>query len=88
MTTWKRLCLEEIERCGIAKNIDGPLIFTVDRAFLDLEFETGYDDTCVMGWCAWTRNRVFFPVTYDGEVVVRSVPRHPVQETIPLIGNQ
>jgi len=50
------------------------------REKLDYDFDSGYG--CEYGPCftCWTKDRVYFPVKYDGSEWISSVPRHPCDE--------
>jgi len=49
----------------------------IDSPDMQGEFNTGYGSTEGCAFTAWTDERVYFPVQYDGAEWVESVPRHP-----------
>jgi len=49
---------------------------------MDEEFENAYGGTpCCYLFTVWTKNRVYFPVCYDGMISVNSLPRNPEEST-------
>ena len=75
MTTWRELIAEEMDRSGDP----GPVEWC---SATDEEMSRDFDNRMGQGlpFTAWTRHRVYFPVTYDWSQWVGSVPRHPCDE--------
>lgn len=42
-----------------------------------VQFDPGYGGTNGLPFTAWTEDRVYFPICYDGEEWVGSAPRNP-----------
>lgn len=74
MTTWRK----ELIR-AMSANVDaGPVIaYAPDEAAFDVEFDDGYGAAEGKPVLAWTRDYVYFPVTYDGSEWIGSAPRNP-----------
>ncbi len=53
---------------------------------LDVFFDNGYGGTEGCEFTLWTKNRVYFPVCYDGSEWVDSAPRHPCDEATYHVG--
>ena len=53
---------------------------TLSDEEMDKEFSCGYGSVEGVPFTAWSENRVFFPVCYDGSEWVDSVPRNPCDE--------
>lgn len=52
----------------------------------DFEGDTGYGGESLPRLHAWTEDRVYFKVVYDGSERVQSVPRNPSDEPPDRIG--
>lgn len=77
MTTWK----QQLDRAQKEAKDEAPIIAcTLDEAGLAREFCDGFGGTEGKPFTAWTENRVYFPVQYDGAEWVESVPRDPCSE--------
>lgn len=50
------------------------------KELIDYEFDSGYGGENGPSFTAWTTNRVYFPVMYDGSEWISSVPRNPCDE--------
>lgn len=55
----------------------GDLLCTLTNDELDIEFYSDYGSPNGLPFTAWTKNRVYFPVCYDGAEWVGSAPRDP-----------
>ena len=88
MATWRELISEEAKRVG-----DNTVIETVAMAGrppgvykhedpLDVEFDDGVGLSEGRPFFAWSANRVYFPVVYDGSEWVGSVPRNPDPDSL------
>ena len=53
---------------------------------LDFQFDDGYGVESGPVFTAWTANRVYFPVSYDGSEWIDDVPRNPSKEFTKHIG--
>lgn len=57
----------------------GPVIaFAPSEAEFDIKFDADLGDTDGPHVLAWTADRVYFPVKYDGAEWMGSAPRNPV----------
>lgn len=75
MATWRRLLLDALTEAGESQ-------FAVESCTLsDGDLDQEFDDmsSTISGapFTVWTRQRVYFPATYDGQEWVASVARHP-----------
>lgn len=59
-----------------------------EQSTLDVVFHCGYGHSEGPRFTAWTVNRVYFPVVYDGSEWVASVPRNPCDEVTEHVGGQ
>jgi hypothetical protein len=59
---------------------EGLVAVTLTDAELDEEFDSGYGSPKGAPFTAWSQNRVYFPVGYDGAEWIGSVPRNPCDE--------
>jgi len=67
---------------------EGTELFTDFRdakEMLDYDFDDGYGGTNGPHFTAWTKDRVYFPVEYDGSENIASVPRNPCLKAIKHI---
>jgi hypothetical protein len=53
---------------------------------LDVDFDAGYGSPHGPRFTAWTTQRVYFPVVYDGAEWVGSAPRNPCDEATEHVG--
>lgn len=60
---------------------------TFDTNLLDICFDNRSSVPEGHYFTVWTRNRVYFPVVYNGEETVGSVPRNPCKEATKHIGD-
>jgi hypothetical protein len=85
-TTWRILindCLsghneiwEDVVKC------------TLSEMELDEKFDDGYGGSEGKPFTLWTKNRVYFPIVYDGAEWVESVPRNPCDEISGHFGGE
>ena len=54
--------------------------YAPDEATFDESFDAGHGSTSGKPVLAWTADRVYFPVVYDGAEWMGSAPRNPVPE--------
>ena len=54
--------------------------------WLDIEFNDSYGSVEGFSFTLWTKDRVYFPVQYDGSEWCKSVPRNPCEEITGHIG--
>ena len=59
---------------------------TLTEAEMNKKFDAGYGAVEGCEFTVWTRNRVYFPVEYDGAESVGSVSRNPDGKRTPHIG--
>lgn len=85
-TTWKQLISKALKDQGLSwKDVEA---CTLTRKDLNVEFDDGYGGSEGVPFTLWTKDRVFFPTTYDGAEWVGSVPRHPCEEATNHIGGE
>ena len=80
MTTWRSELLRVIDWVDVVET-------TLTEEELDFEFDNDYGN--VSGGChftLWTKDRVYFPVVYDGSLCVESVSRNPNGVATEYIG--
>jgi len=82
---WKKEIIEECERYN---EDTSSLVYTISDEELNKEFDSGYGmgEGCM--FTAWSTNRVYFPVVYDGSEWVGSAPRNPCEESCRHVGGQ
>ena len=77
-TTWRELITEELKSKG--EKFTDLVSNTLTDVELDTKFDSGYGGTEGLPFTAWTENRVYFPICYDGAEWVGSAPRNPSPE--------
>jgi len=84
-TTWRKKISKELEHNSESwSDIE---MSTLTDSDLDIQFrEGGYGEEDSIPFTAWTHTRVYFPVRYDGEEWVSSVPRNPCNQATEHIG--
>lgn len=76
LVTWRQLLAEAMLNNG--ENFPGDVISTTLTDYeLDRKFDDGFGSSEGLPFTLWTKNFVYFPVTYDGSEFVGSVPRNP-----------
>ncbi len=84
MTTWREQISRELRNSKESwEDIES---ITLTDKELDRQFDAGYGATCGEPFTAWTKNRVYFPVCYDGAEWVASVARNPDKKPTEHIG--
>lgn len=73
ITTWRNLLKSAMERCG--ENLSDIIANTMTDEEMDTEFDSDYGGSEGIPFTVWTENRVYFPVTYDGNEWVGSISR-------------
>ena len=68
--------------CKVNYYDDGP------AGNIDMKFDHGYGGNDGCAFTAWTDERVYFPVVYDGSEWVGSVPRNPCDVATEHMGGQ
>ena len=53
---------------------------------IDYEFDNGFGSIEGFAFTAWSNDRVYFPVCYDGSEWITSVPRNPCDEDTAHVG--
>lgn len=84
MATWRQLIQKEVLRRGDAF----PSACTLSAPELDVEFNNDYGGHQGEPFTAWSPDRVYFPVVYDGKAWVGSVPRSPCGEATEHQGGE
>lgn len=75
ITTWRQQLDEAFKETGESwADIEAT---TLTDATLDRKFDDGYGGSEGVPFTVWTKNRVYFPVVYDGAEWVGSVSRNP-----------
>jgi hypothetical protein len=75
MSNWKKMLVGEMEEFGDSLlNIESN---TMTEEEMDKDFDAGYGGTEGIPFTVWTKDRVYFPICYDGAEWVGSVSRHP-----------
>lgn len=83
-TTWRELITEEMnEREELWSDIVKAVFSSGDE---DTQFNCGYGCEEGSAFTVWTKNRVYFPVVYDGSEWCGSVARNPNDLSTPHQG--
>lgn len=86
MTTWRT---ELIENMHVNDETYADLVFNqLTEAEMDVKFYSGHGGTGGKPFLAWTADRVYFCVFYDGAEWIDSVPRNPCEEAASHIGGE
>lgn len=85
-TTWG----VELERARVEAGDTSPVIARApqDDATWSTEFDSGYGLHRGLPVLAWSEERVYFPVVYDGAEWLDSAPRNPVAEGQEHVGSE
>lgn len=78
ITTWRKEITAEPESRG--QGWYAIEATTLSESDLDEEFSVGWGSVSGRAFTAWTADRVYFPICYDGAEWVGSVPRNPCDE--------
>jgi len=82
--SWKQLIVEEMKLRGDTwENLVGTTLTTKG---MNKKFYVGHGIEEGEPFTLWTKDRVYFPVCYDGAESVGSVPRNPCDEVTFHIG--
>lgn len=84
-TNWRIEIQEAAQRAK--DSLDG-FVCTLDDEGLDRCFGCGYGVSEGAPFTAWTEERVYFPIVYDGAEWVGSAPRNPCDEATVHHGRQ
>lgn len=79
MRTWRELIAIEMKKQG--ETWDDVVKANIDGSF-DRGFDAGYGGEEGEPFCLWTKNRVYFPVCYDGLEWCGSAPRNPADGVV------
>jgi hypothetical protein len=75
MTTWRKKLSSSME--DYDESFSDLVSITLSDQELDEDFDYSFGGIEGKDFTAWTKNRVYFPVVYDGLEWVGSVSRHP-----------
>ena len=81
LVSWKIMLEDHMKAKGESFNDIVKITLTEDE--LNTPFENAYGNSSGEAFFAWTNNRVYFAVDYDGLEYVSSVPRNPTLDEIP-----
>lgn len=81
---WRELIEKAMARVGETWNLIESNTLTDED--LEIRFNDGYGRANGKPFTIWTKNRVYFPVEYDGAEHVDSVSRNPDNEPTQHIG--
>lgn len=77
--TWRIMLAEEMKD----HSDNGPVLkVSPSDEVLDVEFYDGYGGAEGPAFTAWTQQRVYFPIVYDGSEWIGSAPRNPCDEAL------
>lgn len=79
--SWKTMLEQHMKAKG--ESFDDLVKMTLSEDELNTPFDNCYGLSNGMAFFAWTNNRVYFAVDYDGLEYVSSVPRNPTLDEIP-----
>lgn len=85
-TSWRKelvRCLEDTKQTWA-----DIVAVTLTESELDKLFHPGHGGREGLAFTAWTKQRVYFPVVYDGAEWVGSAPRDPCDEATGHVGGQ
>ena len=90
-SSWKQDLVGAMAEWGdpgpVLKITAGPRDFSYEKTpAFDEPFDHGYGGARGCSFTAWTEQRVYFPVEYDGSEWIGSVPRNPCDEATPHQG--
>ncbi len=84
--TWRKLITEAMDYIG--EDWSDVVAMTLTAEQLDVKFDAGYGGAEGVPFTLWTKERVYFPVTYDGAESVGSAPRNPCDEACRHVGGE
>lgn len=83
-TTWRAEIIHEMSKHGETwADLES---CTLSENQLDVAFDANHGTEEGAPFTAWTRNRTYFPVCYDGAEWVASVARNPDGKPTPHVG--
>jgi hypothetical protein len=92
MTTWRKqleLAREGDDYYNPTAKDESPIVAVApDESVLDVEFDNGYGGSRGKPILIWTKQRVYFPVVYDGAEWLGSAPRDPVTQGQAHVGGE
>lgn len=75
-STWMEFLVDAMQ----AVKDSGPIIaYAPNLESFQVQFDPGYGDLEGPPILAWTKDRVYFPVAYDGAEWIDSAPRNPTE---------
>ena len=83
-TSWRILISEALSSSGATW--DDVESCTLSDAELDVVFDAGFGIDEGAPFTLWTKDRVYFPVQYDGSEWCESVPRNPPGKATRHVG--
>jgi len=79
-TTWRVEITETMKESG--ESWEDVVQTTLTDEEMDRVFDGGFGSVCGCAFTLWTKERVYFPMSYDGAEYVKSVPRNPCDERV------
>jgi len=79
---------DDVEHSIFAKHELEERTVYLQKTVLDEEFCSGFGGSEGCSFTLWTKNRVYFPVVYDGSEWASSVPRNPCNEATRHVGGE
>lgn len=84
MKTWKEMITASLESANESWEDVEACTLTIGE--LNRSFDDGWGSPEGSPFTLWTKNRVYFPICYDGAEWVESVPRQPCNEATSHLG--
>lgn len=85
-TTWRMKLAAAMQEAH--ESFDDVVATTLSNEDMDVTFCDGFGGSEGKPFTLWTKNRVYFPVVYDGAEWVESVPRDPCDYATPHVGGE
>ena len=85
-TTWRKSIALALDQQG--ETFNDVVGTTLTDKQWDKEFSDDFGGSEGCSFTLWTKERVYFPVVYDGSEWVESVPRDPCKEATSHVGGQ
>ena len=85
-TTWRKKLTDILKTHG--ETLTDIVGSTLTDKQADSMFYSGYGGSEGAPFTVWTKDRVYFPVVYDGAEWVGSVPRNPCEEATSHQGGE
>ena len=76
LTTWREMIREAMQEYHETVVV----ATTLTEEQYDKEFDRGFGGVEGCSFTLWTKDRVYFPIMYDGAEYVGSAPRNPCDE--------